>query len=192
MLILGVDPGTRILGYSLLQTDPKPQMVLMDVLYLKNMEDYNLRIRTVFDSMCSVIDQYHPSHLSIEAPFFGKNVQSMLKLGRAQGVTIAAAMSRNMTFSEYEPATIKQYITGSGGATKEQVLAMLQAHLGVDLQPRYLDATDALAAAYCHYLVSTNPMADIRAQLRPAKQRKAKNASWSDYVKQNPDVVSRD
>ncbi|MBR1793044.1 MAG: crossover junction endodeoxyribonuclease RuvC, partial [Bacteroidales bacterium] len=178
MMILGVDPGTLILGYSLLQTEPQPQVLAMDVLYLKRIDDYNQRIRTIFDSMCEIMDKYHPDFLSIEAPFFGKNVQSMLKLGRAQGVTIAAAMSRDIPFAEYEPASIKQYITGNGRASKEQVLAMLQAHLNIDLQPRYLDATDALAAAYCHHLVSSNPMGDLREQLRPTKPHRSKRQSW--------------
>ncbi|MBR1517548.1 MAG: crossover junction endodeoxyribonuclease RuvC [Bacteroidales bacterium] len=189
MTILGVDPGTQIMGYSILQTEPKPCVVEMDVLYLKRINGYDERIRTIFCSMGSLMDRYRPDHLSIEAPFFGKNVQSMLKLGRAQGVTIAAAMGRDIPFTEYEPASIKQYITGNGRATKEQVLAMLQAHLHLDLHPHYLDATDALAAAYCHYLVSTNPMADLRAQLRSPKGRRTKRQSWGDFVNENPDLV---
>lgn len=188
MTILGVDPGTLILGYSILQTEPTPKMVTMDVLYLKRIDDYNERIRTIFNEMGRLMDEYHPDHLSIEAPFFGKNVQSMLKLGRAQGVTIAAAMSRDIPFSEYEPASIKQYITGNGRASKEQVLAMLQAHLGLDLQTHYLDATDALAAAYCHHLVSSNPLSDLRQQLKP-QRKKSKRQSWGDFVNQNPDIV---
>ncbi|MBQ4376180.1 MAG: crossover junction endodeoxyribonuclease RuvC [Bacteroidales bacterium] len=188
MIIIGVDPGTLILGYSILQTEPAPQMVAMDVLYLKRIEDYNERIRTIFTEMGRLMDKYHPDHLSIEAPFFGKNVQSMLKLGRAQGVTIAAAMSRDIPFSEYEPASIKQYITGNGRASKEQVLAMLQARLCLDLNPHYLDATDALAAAYCHHLVVSNPLGELREQLKP-QRKKSKRQSWGDFVSQNPDRV---
>ena len=176
------------MGYSVLQTEPTPCVVAMDVLYLKKIADYNERIRTIFDSINDIIERYRPDHLSIEAPFYGKNVQSMLKLGRAQGVTIAAAMAHGMTFTEYEPATIKQYITGNGSATKEQVRAMLEAHLGVELQTHYLDATDAVAAALCHHLATTNPMADLRAALHP-RRRRNKRQSWNDFVNDNPDIV---
>ena len=188
-IILGVDPGTLIMGYSLLRVEDnrQPEMMLMDVLYMKNIADYNLRIRHIFDSMTRLIDAYHPDHLAIEAPFFGKNVQSMLKLGRAQGIAIAAAMSRDMSFTEYEPATIKQTITGNGNASKEQVLKMLQAQLGIELLPKYLDATDALAAAYTCWRMTSNPYADIRAQLKPAKRKTTKKTSWSDFLAQNPD-----
>ena len=118
MLILGIDPGTLILGYSLLNTDtPQPTIEAMDVLYLKKIPDFNLRIRKIFESTLRLIDSFHPDHLAIEAPFFGKNVQSMLKLGRAQGVAIAAAISRDLSLTEYEPSFIKQHITGNGNAS---------------------------------------------------------------------------
>ncbi|MBQ9473549.1 MAG: crossover junction endodeoxyribonuclease RuvC [Bacteroidales bacterium] len=188
-IILGVDPGTLIMGYGLIRIEEgcQPEMMLMDVLYMKRIADYNLRIRHIYDSMIRLIDTYHPDHLAIEAPFFGKNVQSMLKLGRAQGVAIAAAMSRDMSFTEYEPATIKQTITGNGNATKEQVHKMLQAQLGIELQPKYLDATDALAAAYTCWRITSNPYADIRAQLKPAKRKTSKKTTWADFLAQNPD-----
>lgn len=192
-VILGVDPGTLILGYSILSVeDDKPHLQAMDVLYLKRIEDYNLRIRKIFDSMVEIIDKYHPDHLAIEAPFFGKNVQSMLKLGRAQGVTIAAAMSRDLSFTEYEPTVIKQYITGNGGASKDQVAKMLQMQLGFDEQPKYMDATDALGAAYCHYLQLTHPMASLHQQLK-TKQRKTKSqrSAWAAFIDNNPDKVER-
>ncbi|MBQ7280981.1 MAG: crossover junction endodeoxyribonuclease RuvC [Bacteroidales bacterium] len=189
MTILGIDPGTLILGYSILQTEPTPSVVAMDVLYMKKIDDYNERIRTIFYSINDIITSHHPDHLSIEAPFFGKNVQSMLKLGRAQGVSIAAALAHNIPFTEYEPATIKQYITGYGNASKEQVRSMLEAHLGIELHPHYLDATDALAAAYCHHLATSNPLSDLRATLKPAR-RKNKKQSWADFVNNNPDAVN--
>ncbi|MBR1784904.1 MAG: crossover junction endodeoxyribonuclease RuvC [Bacteroidales bacterium] len=192
MLILGIDPGTRILGYSILDTDgPKPQIVVMDVLYLKKIADFTLRIRHIFDSTLRLIDSFHPDHLAIEAPFFGKNVQSMLKLGRAQGVAIAAAMSRDLSVSEYEPATIKQLVTGNGNASKEQVAAMLRSILGFSDQPRYLDATDALAVAYTCHMQLSNPMAQLREQLapRPAKRAKSGKKAWGEFVSQNPDLV---
>ena len=191
-IILGVDPGTLILGYSILKIEnTKPELVTMDVLYLKRIADYNLRIKKIFDSMVEIIDCYHPDHLAIEAPFFGKNVQSMLKLGRAQGVTIAAAMSRDLSFTEYEPTTIKQTVAGTGRATKEQVLKMLQAQLGLELKPKYLDATDALAAAYTCYRIQYNPMAEIQAQLKPTTKKKTKKQSWADFIGENPDRVER-
>lgn len=190
-IILGVDPGTLILGYSILKVDDgkRPEILTMDVLYLKREPDYNLRIRTIFDSMVRIIDKYHPDHLAIEAPFFGKNVQSMLKLGRAQGVTIAAAMSRDLSFTEYEPKVIKQTITGNGNASKEQVLSMLQAQLNFEMHPKYLDASDALAAAYTCYQITHNPNAELRAQLKPTKHKKSAKQSWANFIEQNPDLL---
>ena len=192
MLILGIDPGTRILGYSLLDTDTAvPSIVVMDVLYLKNIEEFNLRIRRIFESTVRIIDSFHPDHLAIEAPFFGKNVQSMLKLGRAQGVAIAAAISRDLSITEYEPSFIKQHITGNGNATKLQVATMLQSILGFEDSPRYFDATDALAVAYTAHLQLTNPVANLQSQLAPKKhtQHKSAKTQWSDFVSQNPDLV---
>ena len=134
MLILGIDPGTQVLGYSLLDTDgPKPRLVVMDVLYLRKIAD--LRIRKIFDTTQRIIDSYHPDHLAIEAPFAGKNVQSMLKLGKAQGVAIGAAIGRDLSYTEYEPAAVKQRVTGNGNAAKEQVAAMLQSIFGFDNIP---------------------------------------------------------
>lgn len=152
MLILGIDPGTQILGYSLLDTEGGQLNILaMDVLYLKRLPDFNQRIRRIFDSTVRIIDSFHPDHLAIEAPFFGKNVQSMLKLGRAQGVAIAAAMSRDLSYTEYEPSVIKQLVTGNGNASKEQVAAMLSRMYNLTDASPYLDATDSLAAAVCHF-----------------------------------------
>ena len=175
MLILGIDPGTRILGYSLLDTDgAKPQLVVMDVLYLRQIADFHLRIRKIFDSTQRIIDSYHPDHVAIEAPFVGKNVQSMLKLGKAQGVAIAAALSRDLSYTEYEPAAVKQRVTGNGNAAKEQVAAMLQSIFGFEDLPRYLDSSDALAVAYTCYLEQTDPLGDLRRELKPQRTRKSK------------------
>ena len=200
MLILGIDPGTRILGYSLLAVnetstpaEPSPrslEVIAMDVLYLKQIADFKMRIRRIFDTTLRIIDGYHPDHLAIEAPFFGKNVQSMLKLGRAQGVAIAAAMSRDLSFTEYEPATIKQLVTGNGNATKEQVATMLRSILGFDDSPRYLDATDALAVAYTCHMDLTNPLADLRRELAAGRKTKpSRKRQWADFVNQNPDRI---
>ncbi len=192
MLILGIDPGTQILGYSLLDTDgPSPKIVVMDVLYLKKIPEFNLRIRRIFESTVRLIDSFHPDHLAIEAPFFGKNVQSMLKLGRAQGVAIAAAISRDLSITEYEPSVIKQHITGNGNATKQQVATMLQSILRFDDTPKYFDATDALAVAYTCHLHLSNPVASIQQQLAPAKKKphKSSKKQWSEFVLNNPDIV---
>ncbi len=191
-VILGIDPGTQILGYSVLEiVDAKPRVLVMDVLYLKKIADFNLRIRRIFDSTLRIIDTFHPDHLAIEAPFFGKNVQSMLKLGRAQGVAIAAAMSRDLSFSEYEPATIKQTVTGNGTATKEQVAMMLGSLLNMPNEPKYFDATDALAVAYTCFMERWNPLYEVRQQLKPsrAKRKKPARQAWADFVSQNPDSV---
>lgn len=190
MLILGIDPGTQILGYSLLETGEEMRIVAMDVLYLKKIEDFNLRIRKIFESTVGIIDRFHPDHLAIEAPFFGKNVQSMLKLGRAQGVAIAAALSRDLSVTEYEPSVIKQHITGNGNATKQQVATILQSILGFEETPKYLDATDALAVAYTCHLHLSNPLADIQKQLTPKKKtHKSAKKQWSEFVNNNPGLL---
>ena len=191
-IILGIDPGTRILGYSVLEiVDGKPNVLVLDVLYLKQIADFNLRIRKIFDSTLRIIDSYHPDHLAIEAPFFGKNVQSMLKLGRAQGVAIAAAMTRDVSFSEYEPTTIKQTVTGNGLASKKQVEMMLRSLMQFPDEPRYLDATDALAVAYTCFVERSNPLADVREQLKvkAKRQTKSRRKAWADYVSQNPEII---
>ena len=177
-IILGIDPGTRILGYSVLEIiDNKPQILVLDVLYLRQIADFNLRIRKIFDSTLRIIDTFHPDHLAIEAPFFGKNVQSMLKLGRAPGVAIAAAMSRDLSFSEYEPTTIKQTVTGNGLASKEQVAMILRSQMSFPDEPRYLDATDALAVAVCHHLQQKVIFG------------KTKATNWKSFIAQNADRI---
>jgi len=192
MLILGIDPGSRVLGYSLLQYEPDkaPQLVLMDVLNIKDMSDFHLRLRKIFETTVRLIDSHHPDHLAIEAPFVGKSVQSMMKLGKAQGVAIAAALSRNLSFTEHEPAAVKQRVTGNGNASKKQVAAVIQSVFGVAQQPRYYDATDALAVAYTCYLELTDPLADVRRQLRQSSRKRSARASWGDFVQQNPERVN--
>ena len=191
MIILGIDPGTQILGYCLLQTEEgqtRPELLAMDVLYLKKIEDFPLRIAKIFESTQRIIDSYHPDHLAIEAPFVGKNVQSMLKLGKAQGVAIAAALSRSLSYTEYEPAAVKQRVTGNGNAAKEQVAAMLQNIFHFDM-PHYLDASDALGVAYTCYLEFTDPLGDLRRQLKPTRAKKSKKQQWADFISQNPERV---
>lgn len=192
MIILGIDPGTQILGFSVIRYEEGglPSLMVMDVLYLKKIEDLKLRIRKIFDSTQRVIDSYHPDHLAIEAPFAGKNVQSMLKLGRAQGVAIAAGLSRDMSFTEYEPTAVKQRVTGNGRATKEQVAAMLQSIFKFQEMPHYLDASDALAVAYTCFLEQTDPLGDLRPELKLKRKSKGKKQQWADFVTQHPDLVN--
>jgi len=151
-IILGIDPGTIVMGYGIIQIKDKVITTLgIGVIKLDKLDDHALRLQKIFERTIAIIEEYHPDELAIEAPFFGKNVQSMLKLGRAQGVAIAAALSKKIPITEYSPKKIKMSITGNGNASKEQVAAMLVQILGIDKDNKYLDATDALGAALCHY-----------------------------------------
>lgn len=151
-VILGIDPGTNIMGYGLIAIDSKDaQLISLGVVNLSKIENHALKLKMIFEKTIFLIDHYHPDELAIEAPFFGKNVQSMLKLGRAQGVAMAAALYRSIPIFEYSPKKIKQSITGNGNASKEQVAAMLQTILKFKETSDYLDATDGLAVALCHH-----------------------------------------
>ena len=179
-IIIGIDPGTTVMGYGLLGINGKePQLIAMGVIKLNRMEDHYLRLRRIFERVTGVIEEFLPDEMAIEAPFYGKNVQSMLKLGRAQGVAMAAALSRDVPITEYEPRKIKMAITGNGAASKEQVAAMLQRtlHIAPDQMPTFLDATDALAAALCHFYESSKPVASHGTQ------------SWKAFIAQHPDRV---
>lgn len=181
MLILGVDPGTNFLGYGLLKISKgKAEMVAMGVVDLHKYKDHYQKLQRIFSRLLSIIDEFHPTELAIEAPFFGKNVQSMLKLGRAQGVAMSAALYRQLTITEYAPLKVKMAITGNGAASKEQVADMLRRMLHLDKEEvgRFLDATDALAAAYCHFLQMGRPETD------------KKYSSWKDFVNKNKDRQS--
>jgi crossover junction endodeoxyribonuclease RuvC len=151
-IILGVDPGTLVMGYGLLHVEKGvPRSIGIGVIKLEKFDDHGVRLKRIFERMIGIIDEFKPDELAIEAPFFGKNVQSMLKLGRAQGVAIAAALSRGIPITEYSPKKIKMSITGNGNASKEQVAAMLCQVLGLKNDHSYLDATDAMGAALCHF-----------------------------------------
>ena len=156
-IILGVDPGTNVMGYGVLRVvGNKAELLAMGVIELKKYESHYLRLGRIYERITSIIDSFKPDEMAIEAPFYGKNVQSMLKLGRAQGVAITAAIMRDIPITEYEPRKIKVAITGSGSASKEQVAGMLQRMLkipGEDMNVQF-DATDALGAAYCHFIHS--------------------------------------
>lgn len=156
-IILGIDPGTTIMGYGVIHIQQsRMKLISIGVLTLNKMGDHPLKLKKIFERCLGLIEEYKPDELAVEAPFFGKNVQSMLKLGRAQGVAIAAALYRNIPISEYSPKKIKQSITGNGNASKEQVAGMLQNMLTIKNMPSHLDATDGLAAAVCHYFQKNN------------------------------------
>ena len=179
-IILGIDPGTNLMGYGVLRvTGTKPEMVAMGVVDLRRVGDTYLKLKPIYQRVLGIIDSYLPDELAIEAPFFGKNVQSMLKLGRAQGVAMAAALGRDIPITEYAPLKIKMAITGNGQASKEQVADMLQRMLRFDKadMPTFMDATDALAAAYCHYLQMGRPTVDKAYR------------GWKDFIAKNPDKV---
>lgn len=171
--ILGIDPGTNVLGYGVLETNgSKARMLAMGVIDLRHCKDVYMKLGRIYERVSEIIESFKPDELAIEAPFFGKNVQSMLKLGRAQGVAIAAAISKGLPIHEYAPLKIKMAITGNGGASKEQVALILKRVFCIkdeNMLP-YLDATDALGAAYCHFLQSINSL-----------NVKGRNASWRDY-----------
>lgn len=177
---MGIDPGTIIMGYGVLMVvDNKPRVETLGVLQLDKYESHFLRLHKIFERVTGLIDQYHPDELAIEAPFFGKNVQSMLKLGRAQGVAISAALSRDLPIFEYAPLKIKMSITGNGNASKEQVSGMLQRyfHIPDEMMLPQLDATDGLAAAVCHFYQTNNPVSE------------KKYNGWKDFINKNPGKI---
>ncbi len=181
-VIIGIDPGTNVMGYGILGVKSRnPYMVAMGVIQLSKFESHYLRLRRIYDRVLSLVEQYLPDEMAIEAPFFGKNVQSMLKLGRAQGVAMAAALARDVPITEYEPRKIKMAITGNGASSKEQVQEMLRRILKIDreqLLPQ-LDATDALAAALCHFYESSKPI------------KVSPSSSWKDFVLKNPQRIKK-
>lgn len=187
-IILGIDPGTNVLGYGLLEIRGREaQMMAMGVIDLRRVTDVYLKLGRIYERIMGVIDAFHPDELAIEAPFFGKNVQSMLKLGRAQGVVIAAAIARHIPIHEYAPRQIKQAITGRGAASKEQVAALMQRLLCISEERMlpYLDATDALAAAYCHHLrtMSHGVKNEVVGVARQRCVGATGGTSWSEFVK---------
>lgn len=176
-IILGIDPGTTVLGYGLIHIKGKQLTMLnFGIVQLNKLENHPDKLKRIFDRLDGLMEEYKPDEMAIEAPFFGKNVQSMLKLGRAQGVAIAAALRRNIPFEEYSPRRIKQSITGNGNASKEQVAAMLQNLLKFEEMPKYLDATDGLAVAVCHHFSKG-----------VGEHNKAKGKGWAAFLSQNPD-----
>lgn len=184
-IILGIDPGTTVMGFGvLLVVNGKATLLEADAIRFPASDDHTLRLREIFRHVLRIIEKHHPDELAIEAQFFGKNVQSMLKLGRAQGVAIAAALYRELAVVEYAPKRVKQSITGNGNATKDQVAAMLPSILGTPM-PRSTDATDAIAVAVCHHF--SQGSVD-----RPAKRSSGKSAGgWDGFIRNNPARVKK-
>jgi crossover junction endodeoxyribonuclease RuvC len=176
-IILGIDPGTTVLGYGLIHISGKKINLLnFGIIQLNKLANQPDKLKRIVERIDQLIMEYKPDEMAIEAPFFGKNVQSMLKLGRAQGVVIGAALRMNIPYEEYTPKRIKQAITGSGNASKEQVAAMLQNLLNFPEMPKYLDATDGLAAAVCHHFSKGI-----------GENNKVKGSSWEAFLSKNPE-----
>lgn len=177
-IILGIDPGTTIMGYGLIGIHGKKfDLINMGVLHLSKLKTHELKLKKIFDRTLELIEEYKPDELAVEAPFFGKNVQSMLKLGRAQGVAMSAALYRDIPIFEYSPKKIKMSITGNGNASKEQVASMLKSLMNIQEIPKHLDATDGLAAAVCHHF-------------QKEKSSSSKNyTGWKSFIADNPKKV---
>ena len=177
-IILGIDPGTTIMGFGLIKVkDKKMSLILMNELNLTKYKDHYLKLKLIFERTNSLIESYNPDEIAIEAPFFGKNIQSMLKLGRAQGVAMAAGLTREIPIQEYSPKKIKMSITGNGNASKEQVAKMLQSLLKIEKLPKNLDSTDGLAAAVCHFYNSQSSFGE------------KKYSGWASFVKNNQQKI---
>jgi len=175
-IILGIDPGTNIMGYGLIiQKGNKISLITLGILKLGKYDTHALKLKKIFERTLGLIEEYKPDEMALEAPFFGKNVQSMLKLGRAQGVAMAAGLYKDLPIFEYSPKKIKQAITGNGNASKEQVAAMLKSLVEFETIPKHLDATDGLAAAVCHFFQGDN--------VKTGKSY----SGWGSFLKDNPD-----
>ena len=189
-IILGIDPGTVIMGFSIIQTKGNQiEMLEMDVIKLNSKKDMFERLGIINQTIQQLIDKYRPDAMAIEAPFFGKNVQSMLKLGRAQGVAIAVAMSNSVDVSEYSPKKVKQSITGNGNATKEQIWKMLNNIMRLKNTIKYFDASDALAVAVCHHFNGHG--IPLPKSTPKKKSSKKSNSSWAAFVQQHPERVAK-
>jgi crossover junction endodeoxyribonuclease RuvC len=179
-IILGIDPGTTVMGYGLLLVTGNQYKILQyGVIHLKKYTTHELKLKKIFERVTGIIDEFMPDTVALEAPFYGVNVQSMLKLGRAQGVAMAAALARDIPITEYSPKKVKQSVTGNGNASKEQVAAMLQTLLKIEELPKLLDATDALAVALCHHFH------EGRIQTR------GRNEGWKSFIEENPDRLKK-
>ena len=193
--IMGIDPGTNYMGYGVLEVEGRTlRSVVLGDIDLHTMSDPYRKLRYIFDRVSKLVDDYAPREVALESPFFGTNVQSMLKLGRAQGVAIAAALNRDREVFEYAPSRIKQAITGSGSASKEQVAAIVKSMLKIDYMPRRLDATDGMAVALCHYYTTASPLQAALGTERVKGLGGGKKAaskggsqSWEQFLRSHPD-----
>lgn len=179
-IILGIDPGTNQMGYAILQIlNKQPIVIRIGIIELSKFTDHYLKLQAIFRRTLEIVEQYKPDEIAIEAPFFGKNVQSMLKLGRAQGVAMAAGLYRSIPIFEYSPKKIKMSVTGNGNASKEQIAAFLEKILKIKLDVKFYDASDALATALCHYYQRQTPLSE------------GNSKTWKDFINQNPDRIKR-
>lgn len=190
---MGIDPGTNFMGYGIIEVEGRVvRSVVMGDIDLHTMSDPYRKLRYIFERVGKLIDDYSPREVALESPFFGTNVQSMLKLGRAQGVAMAAALSRDKEVFEYAPSRIKQAITGSGAASKEQVAAIVKRMLKLEYMPRRLDATDGMAVALCHYYTARTPISNAMGEKRVkglggGKKAAKGSSSWEAFIRQNPE-----
>jgi crossover junction endodeoxyribonuclease RuvC len=176
--IIGIDPGTSVTGYAIISNQEKQsEIITVGTISLQKIKDPHEKLRVIFNRLFHIISDFKPHYMAIEAPFYGKNVQSMLKLGRAQGVALTCGMVKGLEITEYAPKKIKQSVTGNGNASKEQIAAMLAQFYNTDLSNLSLDATDAIAVAYTHYLQVQNP----------SLLQSGKYSGWDDFLKNNPD-----
>lgn len=181
-VILGIDPGTNVMGYGLIKISGKDaSLIHMDIIVLNKLPDHFLKLKKIFEETVRIIEHYKPDEVALEAPFYAKNIQSMLKLGRAQGISMAAALNHNLPVFEYSPRKVKQSITGKGSSSKEQVAIMLQRILTLQSLPEKFDATDALAVAICHFFQNR-----VGGDSKPAK----KFNSWQAFISENKDKIS--
>ena len=194
--ILGIDPGTNYTGYGVLEVEGRTlRSVVMGEIDLHKITDPYAKLRYIFDRVRWLVDEYEPREVALESPFFGCNVQSMLKLGRAQGVAMAAALSRNKEVFEYAPSRIKQSVVGLGSASKEQIAGVVLRTLKIEEPPRKLDATDGMAVALCHYYASTSPINQALGSTKvkglggDKKARKRGSQSWEQFLRDNPNRV---
>lgn len=191
--IMGIDPGTNFMGYGIIEVEGRVvRSVVMGDIDLHTMSDPYRKLRYIFERVGKLIDDYQPREVALESPFFGTNVQSMLKLGRAQGVAMAAALSRDKEVFEYAPSRIKQAITGSGAASKEQVASIVKRMLKLEYMPRRLDATDGMAVALCHYYTARTPISNAMGEKRVkglggGKKAAKGSSSWEAFIRQNPE-----
>lgn len=186
-VIMGIDPGTNRMGYGVLEVKGgEAKCVIIGDIDMVKMKDPYEKLAYIFRRVAQLTDEYQPDEVALESPFFGENVQSMLKLGRAQGVAMAAALSRDKKVFEYPPMRVKQAITGRGAASKEQVARMLQQMLGIEYDPKRLDATDGLAVALCHHLMTSSPIPTA-----PKHRTPKRGGSWERFVAENPEKVVR-